>query len=233
MTDMAASNSAPEGPRNLLQAIEAMAAESPVEGMTLQAILTRLDERAFGTFLFILALPVSVPFLYGVPQVVAVPMLMLAFQMMMGRKQPWLPSKVAARNISKANLGRMAKGGRKWFGWLERFTAPRLTFLATPVAEKFVGAIFCVFCISILVPLPATNTVPGIAIAIGAFGLMARDGLLVLLGLILGTAWVSLLLLVPLLGIQALSGLFGGYDLPVEAATQALGIAANLFSQTA
>jgi len=230
MTDMAAEPGAPQGPRNLLQAIEAMAAESPVEGMTLQAILKRLDERAFGTFLFILALPVSVPFLYGVPQVVAVPMLMLAFQMMMGRKQPWLPSKLAVRNISKANLDRMAKGGRKWFGWLEHFTAPRLTFLATPVAEKLVGAIFCIFCVSIMVPLPATNTVPGIAIAIAAFGLMARDGVLVLLGLLLGFAWVSLLVLVPVLGIQALSGIFGRGGESVEAVTEALGMVAKTFT---
>lgn len=228
MTDMATDPSNTPTPRNLLQAIEAMSAESPETGMTLKDILVRLDERAFGTFLFILALPVSVPFLYGVPQVVAVPMLMLAFQMMTGRKQPWLPSKMAGRTISKANLDRMAKGGRKWFGWLERFTAPRLSFLATPVAERVVGGVFCVFCISIMVPLPATNTVPGIAIAIAAFGLMARDGVLVLLGLILGSLWVTALILVPLLGIQALSGIFGGDD--AATATEALGILVNAFT---
>ncbi len=197
-----------KGPRNLLQAIEAMAAAAPEEGLSLNAMMAQLDEKAFGTILFALALPVCIPFLYGVPQIVAVPMLILSFQMMMGRKQPWMPKKLAARMISRANLERMAKGGRKWFGWLERFTAPRLAFLSGPVMERMVGAIFCIFCLSIMVPLPLTNTTPGIAIAIAAFGLMARDGLLVLLGLVLGTVWVSLLVLAPFLGLSFITSKF-------------------------
>lgn len=197
-------------PRNLLQAIEHMAAEAPAEGMSLDEIMSHLDERAFGTILFALALPVCVPFLYGVPQVVAVPMLILSFQMVMGRKRPWMPSKLASRRISLANLQRMAKGGRKWFGWLERLTAPRLTFLSGKVAERLIGLAFCLFCLSIMVPLPLTNTTPGIAIAIAAFGLMARDGLLVLLGVLLGMVWVSLLVLAPFIGLQFITSRFSG-----------------------
>jgi hypothetical protein len=189
-------------PSNLLQAIEALAADAPEDGFSLSEIMTRLDERAFGTFLFILALPVCVPFLYGVPQIVAVPMLALAFQMVIGRATPWLPAKFAQRKLSKAMLTRMAQGGRKWFGWLERITRPRLTFLATKTAERVVGVFFLIFCTSILIPLPATNTVPGIGVAIAAFGLMARDGIVVLLGLLIGSVWVSLLVLAPFIGLS-------------------------------
>ena len=95
--------------------------------------------------------------------------------------------------ISRDNLERMARGGRKWFGWLEALARPRLTWLSGPTAERIVGAVFVLFCASILVPLPATNTTPGIALAIAALGLLTRDGLLVLAGLILGTAWITLL----------------------------------------
>jgi hypothetical protein len=45
------------------------------------------------------------------------------------------------------------------------------------------------------VPLPATNTTPGIAIAVASLGLIARDGVLVLLGVILGLAWIALLVI--------------------------------------
>ena len=51
-----------------------------------------------------------------------------------------------------------------------------------------------IFCASILVPLPATNTTPGIALAIAALGLLTRDGLLIIAGLILGLVWITLLL---------------------------------------
>jgi hypothetical protein len=45
-----------------------------------------------------------------------------------------------------------------------------------------------------LIPLPATNSTPGIALAIAALGLLTRDGLLVLGGLLLGIAWITLLI---------------------------------------
>jgi len=58
-----------------------------------------------------------------------------------------------------------------------------------------VGAVFVLFCASILLPLPATNTTPGIAVALASIGLITRDGFLVLIGLVLGVAWIALLII--------------------------------------
>lgn len=179
--------------RTFLQSLEAMATEAVPEGLSLHAIMDRLDERAFGAALFLLALPCAIPFLYLVPQIVSLPMMALTLQMLAGREEPWLPEKFGSRKIDKAGLTRMARFGRKWFGWLESFSRPRLTWLTGHAAERLVALFLTVFCASILLPLPLTNTTPGIAVAIACFGLMSRDGLLVILGLIVGTLWVSLL----------------------------------------
>lgn len=180
-------------PRTLLQSIEAMADEAGPEGLSLRAIMDRLDERAFGAMLFVLALPCCIPFLYIVPQIVSLPMMALAFQMAIGREEPWLPGKLADRKIDKAGLASTARGGRKWFGWVEAIARPRLTFLTGKGPERVIGAVLCIFCASILVPLPMTNTVPGFAVALASFGLIQRDGLLVLGGIILGILWVGML----------------------------------------
>ena len=182
-------------PRTFLQSLEAMADEAPPEGLSLKAILDRLDERAFGAMLFILALPCAIPFLYVVPQLVALPMMALSIQMLSGRQEPWLPEKFGARQINKDALGRMSRFGRKWFGWLERFAHPRLTVLTGHVAERLIALFLIVFCASIMIPLPSTNSVPAVAVAILAFGLMSRDGLLVILGILLGSAWISFLVI--------------------------------------
>lgn len=182
--------------RTLIETLEEMAATAPEAGLSLGDIRDRLDKSAFGAMLIALAMPVSIPFLYGVPQVVAVPMLFLAAQMVIGRDEPWLPKRLASRMISKSGLQQMARGARKWFGWVERIAYPRLTFLASRPAERLIGLFLLVFCTSILIPLPATNTVPGIAVAIVGFGLLAKDGLLILPGLALGSAWVTGLILV-------------------------------------
>ena len=196
-------------PRTLLQSIEAMAEEAGPEGFALREIMDRLDERAFGAMLFVLALPCCVPFLYLVPQIVSLPMMALAVQMAMGREEPWLPGKLAARKIDKQGLANTARGGRKWFGWVEAIARPRLTFLTGAGPERVIGAILCVFCASILVPLPMTNTVPGFAVALASFGLIQRDGLLVIVGLVLGSAWVTFLLSVAAFGIDTVRGLIG------------------------
>ncbi|MEE2878191.1 MAG: exopolysaccharide biosynthesis protein [Pseudomonadota bacterium] len=193
-------------PRTFLQSIETMAAEAPEEGFSLRAIFDRLDERAFGAALFILALPCCVPFLYGVPQVVSLPMMALAGQMAAGREEPWLPNKFGARMIDKKGLTRTATGGRKWFGWLEKIARPRLTFIMGRKGERIIGLFLVFFCASILVPLPSTNTVPGIGVAIVAFGLMARDGILVLLGGLIGSAWITALVTMVALGVRTLTG---------------------------
>lgn len=224
-----AHNDRAEAASGLIAALEDIAAESGAEGLTLGAFSARLGERVFGVLLFALAIPVCMPFLYGVPQIVALPMMAIAVQMAMGRPEPWMPKRFAARQIDKAGLTRMATGARKWFGWVEALARPRLTVLSGPTAERLVGAVFVIFCASILVPLPATNTTPGIAIALASIGLITRDGLLVLGGLVLGTAWIALLVLgflffgVAFIDIlkDFILGLFGAGE-SEEAVTQAL-----------
>jgi hypothetical protein len=181
-------------PRGLIGALEQIAAEAGEEGMSLGEFVDALGERAFGIILFAMALPVSIPFLYGVPQVMALPMMALSAQMVMGRGEPWLPTRFKASRLEKRGLVRMATAGRKWFGWLEALARPRLSALSGPTAERLVGLVFVMFCTSILIPLPATNSTPGIALAIAALGLLTRDGLLVLGGLLLGIAWITLLI---------------------------------------
>lgn len=185
----------PDAPgRGLIAALEVIAAEAPPEGLTLSELGARLNERAFGVILFVLAIPVCMPFLYGVPQIVALPMMALALQMTAGRAQPWLPARLGARRLSLASLQRTAQGARKWFGWIETLARPRLSVLTGPIGERVTGAMFVLFCASILVPLPATNTTPGIGIAIAAIGLITRDGLVLLAGLLLGLGWITLLI---------------------------------------
>ena len=185
----------PEPEGSILVALDRLAVTAPDEGLTLRQIFDALDERAFGAILFALALPCCIPFLYGVPQIVSLPMAAIAFQMVLGRQEPWLPEKFAKRVIDKNGLERIASSGRKFFGWAERIAVPRLTFLSGAVAERIVGILLCFFCGSILVPLPLTNTTPGFAVALVSFGLMARDGLMMIVGMVIGSLWIGGLLI--------------------------------------
>ena len=163
-------------------------------------VLDRMDERAFGLLLLLLALPCCLPFVYLLPQLVALPMLALAAQLAMGRHHPWLPRKLHDRSFPISTFHGVVDRSAKYVGWFERLAKPRLLALTDGVGARIVGALLLAPTASILVPLPSTNTVPGIGVAIASLGLIERDGVLVLIGLFIGLLWITLLLF---LGLEA------------------------------
>ena len=163
------------------------------ESVSLNWILERLHERAFGLFLLILALPCCIPFLYGIPQIVSLPLMFVSAQIMIGRRVPWLPGKLGARTVSAEGLRGLSERAGPWLRRIEAISRPRLGFLTRPPTDRLLGAALVLFSASILVPLPGTNTVPGFAVVVVAMGLLQRDGLLVILGSVLGTAWIGTL----------------------------------------
>jgi hypothetical protein len=188
--------------------VEAQASGS--ERLELGALASALKERAFGLMVLALALPCCLPFVYLIPQIVALPILVLTGQMASGRHVPWLPEKLKTRDFDIATMRTVVARGKTWFGWTEHISRPRLLALSGPRATRIVGALMMIPAASILVPLPSTNTVPGIGVTITSIGLIERDGLMILLGLLIGLAWVAFLLIsAPLLAIWVL-GFFGG-----------------------
>lgn len=165
-------------------------------------VVDRLDERAFGFLLLLLALPCSLPFVYILPQIVALPMLALAGQLAAGRVHPWLPHGLHERSFSVPSFQKVVTRSEKYVGWVERFARPRWRPVTGRLGVRLVGGLLLIPAASILVPLPSTNTVPGIGVAVASLGLIERDGVLVILGLLIGFAWVTLLLV---LGLEAAS----------------------------
>ncbi len=171
-----------------------LVADSDGDAVSLAWILEQLHERAFGLFLLVLALPCCIPFLYGIPQIVALPLMFVSAQILLGRRVPWLPQKLGARAVSTEGLGNLSRRSAPWLKRIEAVSRPRLTALTQAPADRLVGLGLVLFSASILVPLPGTNTVPGFAVVVVAMGLLQRDGVLVILGTLLGTAWIGTLL---------------------------------------
>jgi hypothetical protein len=174
--------------------VAGLAEVSGPDGLTLREIRDRLDERAFGLMILILAIPCLVPALYGVPQIVGIPILLLAGQMLVGREEPWLPEALLKRTVSKAMLDRMADFAVKRMGWFERLSRPRLTIFTRGIAEQAAAAFMILATVTIV--LPMTNTVPSVALSLLSVGLIQRDGLFVAAGAAVATGWATALTVV-------------------------------------
>ncbi len=152
--------------------------------VSLGSIVEAVGSRSFGPLLLlagiILASPLSgIP---GMPTTMAVVVLLIAIQLLIGRKHFWLPFWLLQRSVAHNRLEKALKFSRPYARVIDRWLRPRLTILVRRTGTYFI-ALFCIF---IAVGLPAMELVPFLATSAGAaltiFGLslVFRDGLLAL-----------------------------------------------------
>ncbi len=157
--------------------------------VSLGAILEAMGSRSFGPLLLVAGLIILAPFIGGIPGVpttMAILVLLSAGQLLFRREQFWLPRWLLKRSVARDKLCRGLKWLRRPAQFLDRVTRPRLTVF-TQGAGIYVIAIAC---IAIAAVTPVMEFVPfsanGAGAALTAFGLalLARDGFLALLALL-------------------------------------------------
>ena len=143
------------------------------------------QSRTFG-FLFVLlslpsALPIPAP---GYSTPFGVVMFLLAVQIIIGREQPWLPEKFRRRGFERTKIQGLIGKGIPWLQKIELVARPRLTPVCTSRAGQIViGVAIALMSISMMIPIPLTNTLPAIGIFVTGFGLLDDDGAISLGGL--------------------------------------------------
>ena len=161
--------------------------ETRAEKVTLSEILTLAGERIFGFLFVILALPSALPVPapgYSIPFGIA--MFFLAIQLIIGRDRPWLPAKIMNGSMSLKNVQGFVKKGNFWLRKIEALTKPRLSYICTSIVGRvIIGIAIALMSISMMIPIPGTNTLPAIGIFVTGFGLIEDDGVISLLGLII------------------------------------------------
>jgi hypothetical protein len=148
--------------------------DAPVEQVTLGWLLDRLGGRSFGIVLLLLALLGLLP---GVSVFAGVLLMVPAAQMILARRGPVFPRRVAGRRFEARRLARMVRRVVPVLRWLERFIHPRWTtpFEAT---KRVVGGIVLLLGASLLAPVPLSNVPPALAITLIAFAYLEEDGVL-------------------------------------------------------
>lgn len=158
-------------------------------------ILEAFHERGFGVVLFVFALPMAlpVPVPPGINIILALPLLLMTLQQTLGRHTIWLPDRLKRKNFSTQSLQSILVRALPWVKRMENLTRPRMGYITAPHFSWAIGAFGALFSLSICVPIPLSNTVPSLAIAVMAIGVLMRDGLAVLCGMILGSTWLACL----------------------------------------
>ena len=95
-------------PQNLSGLLNTLA-EDAHERVTLREIAEALDERSFGAFLLVFAIPNLIPLPPGATLILGLPLLFVAWQIVAGHKKVWLPDRLANYALDKATLQRIVR----------------------------------------------------------------------------------------------------------------------------
>lgn len=154
-----------------------------------------MGERSFGPFLAIPAL-VEISPIGGiplVPSIIALIIAIIAAQLAWGREHLWLPAFLDNRKVGGDKLQKAMDWLDRPAGWIDRLLRPRIKKIAGGVGLRLVAVLCLILCCTVppLELLPFASTLPMGAIALMGLGLMARDGLVILIAatLSMGTFW--------------------------------------------
>jgi hypothetical protein len=156
------------------------------ETVTLNRILVIAGERVFGFLFVLLALPSALPIpAPGFAMPFGVVLFVLAVQLMAGRRKPWLPDRLKQYPLELKQVQGFLKTGLPWLKRIEALSRPRMGwFCKSYPGRMLMGAAIALMAISMMIPIPLTNTLPAIGIFIVGFGLLDDDGFITLAGLV-------------------------------------------------
>ncbi len=155
------------------------------DDMRLGDIVDRFGRRAFGSLLFVLAIPNLLPLPPGSSTVLGAPLLLLSPQLALGVHAPWLPRWLEDRTISGAGLRRAFNRLLPWVERIEKISSPRMGFMFGVIGDRGIGIICTVLSFVLILPIPLGNLLPALTIGVLGFALLQRDGLFATAGYIL------------------------------------------------
>ncbi|WP_052573936.1 exopolysaccharide biosynthesis protein [Haloferula sp. BvORR071] len=171
------------------------------EEVSVDDLMNAIGRRSFGPLILLAGTVMSAPGISDIPSVGTLSGLfvgLVSVQILCGRDQFWLPGWFLRRKVSSKRILKMAgsKWTRKPAKWIDKFVTQRLEAFAGPKTNRVVAAL----CLLLAICGPLTEFIPlsgiGVGAALLAYGisLVARDGLMTLIGFAITAATVSIAL---------------------------------------
>lgn len=152
----------------------------PNERVTFGELVDRLDSRAHGVLLLVLALPMCIPNVPGISTIFGALMMLPAMQLVLGMRRLWAPAQVRAWTFPRSGLVRTLRATIPTLKRIEVLVRPRLSELTRFPVTILIGLQTVVMAFILILPIPFANWPPGMTVAITSLALLQRDGALML-----------------------------------------------------
>lgn len=134
----------------------------------------------------------------GVTDVFAVVTILFALQMVLGRKDLWLPKRWRKMKLSKVFTTKLLPGLVKLIRWLEKFSTPRMSWVFKGrTSDILLGLSVSILAVATIAapPFSGLDTIPALGIVLISAGIVLKDGLLSLIGWCVGASGILIQLL--------------------------------------
>jgi hypothetical protein len=180
-------------PRPLSKVLTGLATEER-DSVSVRRIRNALADRSFATFLVFTASINLLPFPPGSTVLLGVPIVLVAFQMVMGYPTVWLPRFFLRRSLSQKGFHKMTTWLIPFLERMENWVRPRYwPFPNAKSAEKVVGLVALVFAVAVVIPIPFGNWLPALAVFICGIALSERDGFWLAVGVVTGVVAICIM----------------------------------------
>lgn len=151
--------------------------------LTMDELVSTFGERGFGALLLMLGLISAViGVIPGTTTLLGIPILIIGIQLVFRRDELWLPGWILKRDLPREAFAEAAAKVRVRLERVERFSRPRLSFMSTDLSEALIGLMCVIWAAVLMLPLIGFNLFPSLIVAAFGFGLMQRDGVMMLVG---------------------------------------------------
>ena len=112
----------------------------------------------------------------------ALPLIFITAQLMLGYKKLHFPKFITRRRIKKSHILSACNLMVPYVQKFEHIVTPRYKYLTTITGERIVAFVCFLLSWVIFLPIPFGNTIPAVAICLFAVGILQRDGIFIILG---------------------------------------------------
>jgi hypothetical protein len=159
---------------------------------TIESLLNTFGEKSFAIVVMILmffpALPIPTG---GITHLLELVVMLVALEMVFGRRTLWLPKMVLKRPLGKTLTGKAVPFMISKVKWLERYSRPRYgNFINHRLTYMFLGVLFFALALAAALapPFSGLDTIPALAAVTICLALILDDALIFAIGTVLSVA---------------------------------------------
>jgi hypothetical protein len=165
---------------------------------TLGSLIDFFEEKSFAVaFIVLMAVPALPLPTGGVTHVLEVVAMLLALELILGRRTIWLPERWKRLELAGSARGRFASTLLRRIRWFERFSRPHLAPLLRRRLSRVIFGVI-VFALSLIAfvapPFSGLDTLPALGVVVLALGVLLEDFVLALVGLVIGALGAALVI---------------------------------------